>query len=281
MSDPNPSLAGRTNFFLPMLLLPAPRRRALMGLYRFCREADDIVDEPGFLPGKRRRLDDLRRALKDGFRQGSSAHPIVGPFLAAALPLGATLPPLLSLLDGCTQDLGRVRFRDYGQLKDYALKVAGGPGLSSMEIFGYRDASHRDYARQLALFLQLTNVVRDVKEDLTLGRLYLPSEEWKRFDLVPGILPAPGPAWDAFIRFQLDRAWGSWLDATKALDLRERGALITAEGIVAVYRPIHRRLYRCPSLALRGRVTLSAPRKAVAVLGAAFSCLAWRGIARP
>ncbi len=276
MTAKQASLNKLTNFYLPMLLLPAARRRALMGLYRFCREADDIVDEPGSISEKRRRLDALRRDLKTGFSRGRSDHPILGPFLSAALPLGVTLPPLLAVLDGCARDLGRVRLTRFAQLRDYASKVAGGPGLSSMEIFGYKDAAHRTYAMNLGLFLQLTNVVRDVREDLAMGRLYLPASEWRRFDLEPGRLPQAGPAWDAFARFQLDRALDSWKAACRALSARERGALSTAEAIAAVYLPIHRLLYEKPSRALAGRIRLSTFRKAAAVAGAWLRCLTGR-----
>jgi phytoene synthase len=248
-----------------------------MGLYRFCRLADDIADEPGPPAAKRRALLRLRATLLSGFRDGSSPHPVVGPFLEAALPLGVTLPPLLSLLRGCERDTGRVRLDTFPRLRTYALEVAGGPGLSSMEIFGFFDEAHRSYARDLGLFLQLTNVVRDVREDLALGRLYLPAAEWRRHGLTPGVLPAPGPAWDAFARFQLDRALSFWDSARRRLDLRERGALATAEAIAAVYLVLHRRLHRDPSRALSGRVSLSAGRKAAAVAGALFRCLSWRG----
>jgi 15-cis-phytoene synthase len=281
MTSVNPSLHGQTNFYLPMLLLPAPRRLALEGLYRFCREADDIADEPGTVAGKSRRLKGLRLDLRRGFKAGRSAHPILGPYLAAALPLGVTLPPLETILDGCERDLGSVRFRTFRELQDYSLQVAGGPGLASMEIFGFHDGPHRAYARNLGLFLQLTNVMRDVKEDLALGRLYLPVEDWKRFGLKPGVLPVPGPAWDAFVRFQLDRANGFWQAARRDLDLRERGALSTAEAIAAVYRRIHRELHADPSLALAGRVRLSAFGKAAAVLGAWTRCLVCKGWGRP
>lgn len=268
-------LRKRTNFYYPLLLLPKARRAAMERLYRFCREADDIADGPGGSAGKRRRLEELRRALRRGFRDGVSPHPFVGPLLSTALPLGLTRAPLETILDGCEQDAGRVEMRTFRELHSYALKVAGGPGLSSMEIFGFHDAPHRAYAEDLGVFLQLVNVVRDVAEDHALGRRYLPRDEWKRFGLPARGLPAPGPAWDAFVRFQLDRAHEFRDKAFAALRRRDRGRLSTAEAIADVYGVLHGLLRADPARPLSERVRIPAHRKAAAVLGAWARCTLW------
>ncbi len=277
MSD---SLRNKTSFYYPMLLLPPERRKALEWLYRFCREADDIADEPASTASKRRRLARLRGELRKGWN-GTSGDLLISPFLKAARPLGITLEPLETILRGVESDMGSPRLRTFKALKDYALKVAGAPGISSMEIFGFHDDAHRRYALNLGLFLQLTNVVRDLVEDRSLHRLYLPEEDWKRFNLSPRDLPQPGVDWDSFVRFQLDRALSFWNKACSDLDRADRGFLATAEAMAAVYLKLWRRLYYKPSRILKGRVSLSKTEKLSAVLSASLRCLYWKGLLTP
>jgi phytoene synthase len=276
----NESLSKTTSFYYPMLLLPAPRRRALQWLYRFCREADDIADDPGPSASKRKALGRLRRELSRGWKKGSQ-DPLVGPLLETGRPLGLTLGPLETILEGVKQDIRGARMRSFSELAAYSVKVAGGPGLASMEIFGFPDGPHREYAVHLGVFLQLVNVVRDVVEDFGMDRRYLPGNEWRKFGLSDKKLPDPGPAWDAFARFQLDRAWATWRKACACLDRHERGRLATAEAIAAVYARLHRKLYADPSHILQGRVGLSKPEKVWAALWTGLRCLAWKGLLNP
>ena len=180
--------------------------------------------------------------------------------------------PLDLILKGVEQDLKPIRFNKFSQLHGYALKVAGGPGLSSMEIFGFRDKSHRDYAENLGVFLQIVNIVRDYKEDLGLGRQYLPGEDFKRFHLNPSHIGERDSLWKPFVEFQLDRAWSFLEKARSSLTLGQRSKLPTAEAIAAVYVKLFQKLKEHPTLILKGKVTLSPSDKLISAVGAAGRC---------
>ena len=146
-----------------------------------------------------------------------------------------------------------------------------------MEIFGFRDRAHREYAENLGVFLQIVNIVRDIREDQHLGRLYLPSEDFKRFHLHPDHLEERNSHWAPFIHFQLDRAWSFLEKSRKALSRRQRAALPTAEAIAAVYVRLFHDLKRHPSKILRGKHSLSKSSKLIAAASAALRCLWWKG----
>ena len=180
--------------------------------------------------------------------------------------------PLDLILQGVEQDLKPIRFNKFSQLHGYALKVAGGPGLSSMEIFGFRDRAHRDYAENLGVFLQIVNIVRDYKEDLGLGRQYLPGEDFKRFHLNPSHIGERDSLWKPFVEFQLDRAWSFLEKARSSLTLGQRSQLPTAEAIAAVYVKLFQKLKEHPYLILKGKAILSPSDKLISAVGAAGRC---------
>jgi phytoene synthase len=156
------------------------------------------------------------------------------------------------------------------------LQVAGGPGLASMEIFGFKDKPHRDYAENLGVFLQIVNMVRDFREDMTINRQYLPSEDFQRFHLNPHFIGENNSHWKLFVEFQLDRAW-SFLEKTRhALTRRERCSLRTAEAIAAVYVKLRQKLRASPHKILEGKVSLSTMDKIISVVGAFGRCCLWK-----
>ena len=145
-----------------------------------------------------------------------------------------------------------------------------------MEIFGFRDRAHRDYAENLGVFLQIVNIVRDYKEDLGLGRQYLPGEDFKRFHLNPTHIGERDSLWKPFIEFQLNRAWSFLETARSSLTPGQRGQLSTAEAIAAVYVKLFQKLKEHPYLILIGKVTLSRSDKLISALGAAGRCFLGR-----
>jgi phytoene synthase len=154
--------------------------------------------------------------------------------------------------------------------------VAGGPGLASMEIFGFKDKAHRIYAENLGVFLQLVNITRDYKEDMTLGRRYFPDEDFKRFHLNPLQIDEKSSLWKSFVHFQLDRAWSYLQKARKSLTRREQSRLHTAEAIASVYIKLHQKLKAHPHQILEGRISLSRFDKLLSVAGASARCFLWK-----
>jgi phytoene synthase len=271
-SDP---LEKKTSFYYPFRLLPKEKRLALEILYRFCWAADEIADSPLPLPRKKRQLREFQKALGACFK-GRASGPWWENLQGVVRDFHLSREPLLRTLAGVERDFKPVCFRTFRELHAYALKVAGGPGLSSMEIFGFKDSAHRAYAENLGVFLQIVNIVRDFKEDQGLGRQYLPSEDFRRFHLNPRDIEENNSHWKPFVEFQLDRAWSFLEKARRALSRRERAALMTAEAIAAVYVKLHQKLRDKPSLVLKGRVSLTRLDKFLSVVGAGGRCLLWK-----
>ncbi|HVZ80003.1 MAG TPA: phytoene/squalene synthase family protein [bacterium] len=269
------SLEKKTSFYYPLLLLPPARRRALESLYRFCWAADEISDGPGTPVQKRRKLALFKRELTLAFQQ-RARDPLFRDFQGVVKDFHLSPEPLRRILAGVERDLKPLRFKRFQELKDYALQVAGGPGLAIMEVFGLRDAAHRAYAENLGIFLQLTNITRDFLEDRDLGRFYLPAEDFKRFHLDPSNIEEGNSHWKPFVEFQLDRAWTFLERSRKALTLRQRGDRAFSEAIASVYIRLYQKLRNDPDRILRGRTRLSKREKASSVLGAVLRCAWWK-----
>jgi 15-cis-phytoene synthase len=274
MEIPQGSLERKTSFFLPLLLLDPPRRAGLERLYRFCWAADDISDGEGSPSAKQRLLREFKRDLADCLK-GRPRDAFWASFLETLRRFRMSSGPLWTILQGVERDLSHPRFKRFDELRSYAQQVAGGPGLAAMEIFGGRSPDHRRYAENLGVFLQLVNITRDFLEDRAMGRRYFPLEDFTRFGISEKD-PVPGFAWSAFVRFQLNRAYGFWSEACRALPRRERCRFTTAEAIAAVYGVLFRKLKDHPERILQGRVALSGPEKIMATLGAAARCFCWR-----
>lgn len=271
MNYPNGSAEKKSSFYFPLLLLPTQKRAAMEALYRFCWTADEIADGEIPLFQKKKQLRLLHAELQKAFRQKSKDAGIAR-FQEVIRDFNLTYEPLARILKGVARDLKTVHFKTFQELHSYALQVAGGPGLASMEIFGFRDESHRIYAENLGIFLQLVNITRDFKEDLGLHRLYFPFEDFRRFHLAPEQIETGNSHWPFFVRFQLDRAWGFLARSRSTLSSRQRAELPTAEAIAAVYVKLYQRLYDHPFSILEGKISLTRADKILSVVGALGRC---------
>ncbi len=269
------SLKNKTSFYYPLLLLPNDKRNAMETLYRFCWEADEIADGPGTPADKRRKLSHFKRSLEGAF-QGRAKEPLFKKMQVLIAQYKLSPEPLRRTLKGVERDLRPVRFAKFDELYDYALQVAGGPGLASMEVFGYKDQAHQGYAENLGVFLQLVNIVRDFKEDLSLGRQYLPSEDFARFHLIPRMIEERNSLWKLFVEFQLNRALSFLQKARGFLNPSARCHLATAEAIAAVYLKLFQKLRANPDHILRGQTRLSKADKLISVFGTICNCFLWK-----
>ncbi len=171
-----------SNLALAFILLPREKRDAMSALYAFCRAVDDVADEDSVPTEKRRQQlaawrDDIRRTCDGGkpeFILNQEFQPVIRQF---------KLPFALfdELIKGCEMDLETLRYANFDQLELYCYRVASVVGLLSIEIFGYKNAACHDYAIYLGKALQLTNILRDVKNDAARGRIYLPLESLKKY----------------------------------------------------------------------------------------------------
>ena len=203
-----------TNFYYSFLALPAEKRRAIIAVWDFCRAVDDAVDEPA-VSGSSGTPDAVAAAVERWRSEvaacfdGRAPHTAEGERLQPFIDrFGLPREAFEQLVDGVEMDVGNRRYETFADLREYCLRVASGVGLMTIEIFGYRDAKVKDYAIDLGVALQLTNIIRDVAVDLTQGRVYLPLKDLERFgctedDLRRGEL---SPRVVALLKHQCDRA---------------------------------------------------------------------------
>jgi phytoene synthase len=253
-------MARDTSFYYAFLMLPPAKRNAIVAVWDFCRAVDDAVDE--CVPAGEWPLSADARARAEGelaqwrgeltrcFDRSPSAAPPTTRQGRALRPLIATfgLPrrPFEDLMDGVEMDLARDRYGTIDELLEYCRRVASAVGLVCIEIFGCRDQGSRDYAINLGIALQLTNIVRDVGVDLQRGRIYLPQEDLRRFNcpedaLARGIVTPPVRA---LLAFEIARAREYFLRAARALPRGDARRLVTAEIMGAIYQEILRRIER-------------------------------------
>ena len=224
-----------SSFSVAFRLLPPERRAALYAVYAFCRFVDDVADDATV----RDPVALLRhwRAELDAVYAGTPTHPI-GIALADAVrrfPLDRR--HFDDLITGVEADLTRRRYETFEELAAYCYRVASTVGLLCIEIFGYGRPSARDYARDLGIAFQLTNILRDVREDAERGRIYLPLEDLRRFDVPETDLLSGhwSPQVGALLAFECGRARAHYLRARGVLAPEDRTALAPAEAMRRIY----------------------------------------------
>ena len=206
------------NFYYAFLTLPAAKRRAIYAVYSFCRHCDDSVDEQGTDEAKLTALSSIESSLDQAFH----SHPESPAFLALADAADRYDIPqdyFQEIILGVKSDLVKHRIRDFNELRQYCYRVASVVGLICLQIFEYQGEEAKDYAVDLGLAMQLTNILRDVRADLEMGRVYLPQDEMARFGYSEEHL-RDGIKNEAFMelsRFQSERARGYYKNALRLL----------------------------------------------------------------
>lgn len=251
-----------SSFYYSFLFLPPERRRAIMALYAFCREVDDVVDEcqdPSLAQSK---LDWWRSevARLDG---GSPSHPVTQALQEVRQQFSLPEAQLLEIIDGMQMDLQQTRYLDFKSLQLYCYRVASVVGLLAAEIFGYQDRQTLKYAHDLGIAFQLTNIIRDVGEDARRGRIYLPVDELQRFN-VPARAILDGEHsenFQALMRFQAERARQYYAQAFAQLPAIDRKAQRPGLVMAAIYRTLLDEIERDGFLVLDRRTSLTPLRK--------------------
>ena len=264
-------MARDTNFYYSFLVLPAEKREAIGIVWDFCRAVDDAVDEAGAADAGSE-VDRWRREVAAVFGegvpstpQGRALAPLTGRF---NLPRAA----FNALVEGVAMDVGSRRYETFGDLYEYCIRVASAVGLMCLEIFGYRDPRARDYAVELGVALQLTNILRDVPEDLARGRVYIPQEDLRRFGCTESDLQAESAnrgagvrssAVKALLRYQGERAREYYARAAAALPAGDARRLAAAEIMGAIYRGILTRIERADYDVFTRVIRIPRPRRAL------------------
>lgn len=227
-----------SNLALAFVLLPRPKRDAMAALYAFCREVDDVADEDSLPTETRRaRLAEWRRDIQRACTGGTPQFPVNQEFQPVIRQYGLPYELFDELIKGCEMDLETKAYDNYEQLELYCHRVASVVGLLSIRIFGCQHRASRDYALHLGKALQFTNILRDVRADAERGRIYLPLEELKRFNVTPGEIMNHQytERYRALAASVAGRAREFYQRARQTLPAEDRRALVAAELMGSVY----------------------------------------------
>ena len=264
-------MARDTNFYYSFLVLSPDKRRAIVAVWDFCRAVDDAVDEAGAGEPARTQVARWKTELATVFdgrppetSQGRMLAPLITRF---NLPRSA----FEALIEGVEMDLGSRRYETFDELYQYCIRVASAIGLICVEIFGYEDPQARQYATDLGVALQLTNILRDVPEDLSRGRVYIPQDELRAHgcgeeDLAREVREAGGgvrsPNVKALLQHQAERARRYYTKAAAELPAVDMRRLAAAEIMGAIYRGILTRIERADYDVFSRVVRIPRPQRA-------------------
>jgi phytoene synthase len=282
-----------SNFSVGFRFLPREKRRAVYAAYAFCRVADDIADGAGNELSSELRVPsselttsnapehgarnpepvvvlaslDRWQSELDACYAGHPEHPVTIALADALERFDIPKSAFVALIDGCRQDMTKHRYASFDELLAYCELVATSISDISLAIFGYRSPAAPDHGRALATALQLTNVTRDVGDDLERDRIYLPQDELARFGVAEEQLQrrVETPQMRALMVFQIDRATEYFRRAEPLLAELDFDARFPTLLMGGVYATVLERLRKDPLIPLRRRVALSLPRKLMVV----------------
>jgi len=225
-----------SSFFYAFLFLPEDQRRAIMALYAFCREVDDVADTIREQEVALAKLAFWREEVARVFRD-QPQHPVGKELCWAKGRFSLDEELLVELLDGMLMDISRKAIVTPADLSLYCYRVAGVVGLLSIEIFGYRQRKSRDFATRLGEALQLTNILRDVAEDARLGRIYIPQSDRARYQVADQafIQGRCDEKMQQLLRHYAQRAETAYQQAVATLPMADRAALRPSIVMAAIY----------------------------------------------
>jgi phytoene synthase len=254
--------ASGSSFYYSFLFLPSERRRAITALYAFCREVDDVVDETNEMQIAAAKLAWWRNEVANLFA-GKAQHPVTKALGVFTEQFSIDAKRLNEIIDGMEMDLTQTRYLDWAGLQTYCYRVASVVGLLAASIFGYRDARTIEYARELGIAFQLTNIIRDVGEDARKNRIYLPMADLKQFDVpAADILQwRETPQFNRLMAFEAARAREHYEKAIQALPAGDRKAQRPGLIMAAIYRTLLDEIERDGFRVLTQRTSLTPLRK--------------------
>ncbi|MBA3639335.1 MAG: squalene/phytoene synthase family protein [Acidobacteriota bacterium] len=264
-------MARDTNFYYSFMVLPAEKRAAIIAVWDFCRAVDDAVDEAE-AGTEAAQVAIWKREVAACFeggapvtRQGQALAPLIPKF---NLPRAA----FDALVEGVEMDIGSRRYETFADLYEYCIRVASAVGLMCVEIFGYSDPRTRQYATNLGVALQLTNILRDVPKDLAIGRVYLPQEDLRRFGVSEDALRREAAnagrgiqsrEVKALLAYQASRAREYYVRARASRPSADGRRLVAAEIMGAIYFSILEKIESNDYDVFSGVIRIPRPRRAL------------------
>jgi phytoene synthase len=259
------------SFFLSSALLPKEKRWDTYALYSFCRYADNIVDKPRQRSAKEliREVDNLAKELHLAYRTGESEHPVLKSFIHVAKKYRIPIKYPLELLEGVKMDLVRNRYETFDDLYLFAYRVAGVVGILMTYVLGSEDESAFEYAEKLGVAMQLTNILRDVQEDKNMGRIYLPQDEIRKFNLHEEDFFNENMTsnFRKFISFQVSRAHQYYRDSHDGINLLTSNTQFAIYSASKIYQGILFKIEARNYNPFLGRVFVSQGKKFAILMG--------------
>jgi phytoene synthase len=252
----------RSNFYYSFLLLPKEKREAIITLYDFCRRTDDIIDNSNSPEEQSVALRQWREQLVHSLN-GESKDPRLADISSVARRFNISEGLFLELIDGVRMDISKKRYETFEELYPYCYRVASTVGLMSIEIFGYSKPEAKQYAINLGIALQLTNILRDLKVDLRSGRFYLPQEDLLRWRYTERDLLSQkvNLSFQNLIQFQCDRAREYFHKARSYVRRDDLRSLYPAEAMARIYERLLGEIEKDPKQLYRREVQLSSLSK--------------------
>lgn len=236
--------ASKSNLAFAFVSLGKERRRDITTFYAFCRLIDDIADSTLL---SREEKDRQLRAWRRALRAADVNEPALAPEIRQLMERYPITPEMMEeIIDGVEMDLTIASYDHFAALREYCYRVASAVGLVSIEIFGYKNPACKEYAVELGLALQITNILRDVARDLASGRIYLPREDMARFDYSGTDLAARiyDQRFVRLMQFEATRAREYFRRAAAVLPREDRRAMIGAEIMGSIYRALLEKMER-------------------------------------
>lgn len=251
-----------SSFYYSFLFLPPDQRRAITALYAFCREVDDIVDDCSDIDVARKKLQWWRETMEKTF-QGEPTHPVQHALAEVLKQFDLPLKYFQEIIEGMYMDLTIHRYPTFSELSLYCYRAAGVVGLMAAEIFGYQDQDALKYAHNLGLAFQLTNILRDVREDAERDRIYIPLDELAQFGVSEADILNKKDNENSreLFRFQAQRAQSYYDKAYAYLAEKDRYQQRCGLIMAAIYQEILNTIEKNNYPVMNGRVSISPFKK--------------------
>jgi phytoene synthase len=251
------------NFYYSFVLLPAEQKNAMCAMYAFMRYCDDLSDEAGATAAS---IEQWRLALKEALSGRPGGHAVWPGFLDAVERFKIPHQYFYEMIDGVLSDIEPRRVATFDELYGYCYQVASVVGLTTIHIFGFDDPRALELAEKCGIAFQLTNILRDVREDDGLGRRYLPAEDLERFGVTK--LTEPTENFRRLMEFEAARARRYYEESAPLLDLVHKRSQGSLWALITIYSRLLDRIRKADYDVLSQRIRLSAVQKSWIVLQA-------------
>jgi 15-cis-phytoene synthase len=228
------------NFYYSFLLLPAPRRRAMCAIYAFMRYSDDLSDDEG-IADRAAAIARWRADLEAALAGGAGENPIWPAFVDTVARYRIPHQYFFEMIEGVSSDLEPRRMETFDQLYDYCYHVASVVGLTIIHIFGFKAPEALGFAEKCGIAFQLTNILRDVREDSEKGRVYLPAEDLERFGVSPETF-LPREQFLKLMEFEARRAREYYVQSQPLIELIDRSSRPSLCAMIEIYSRLLRRI---------------------------------------